>query len=176
MLFLSLSFLHSLCRPLTPSLFHCSLWASPSHQAPLFSSETITVFFVSLPCAAAVWDSDSRKDRDESKGCGHTTCAAQSTKTGKATKWFVVACHCSITSVCPFSSSGAAASKQTHTVGITKAFHHSVSSLTYTRTVTCWELHMHTASLLLNGDVLSYCLSAFAYMATVARKNIKSKA
>lgn len=77
MLFLSLSFLHSLCRPLTPSLFHCSLWASPSHQAPLFSSETITVFFVSLPCAAAVWDSDSRKDRDESKGCGHTTCAAQ---------------------------------------------------------------------------------------------------
>lgn len=31
----------------------------------------------------------------------------------------------------------AAASKQTHTVCITKAFHHSVSSLTYTRRVTC---------------------------------------
>lgn len=73
----------------------------PSHCATLFSSETITVFSVSLPCTAAVWDSDSRAEREgEPWEWAEDVCVQYA---GQKQKGYIMVCcrrHCSVTSVC----------------------------------------------------------------------------
>lgn len=86
-LFLSLPFIQYLCHLLTPFIFE-----RLPHWAPRFSSERITVFFVSLPRAAAVWDSDSRRDRNGSKGCGRRQDVC-STKHKNRKRYMMVCCR-----------------------------------------------------------------------------------